>query len=98
MVKLVDEMLKNILLLQISLNLPSVVEAIDVGMKMLAVPLLGRFFAIIVSKFLQPSIDRLKFTKGQLIDFEGKKRVVITLDYIQHTFRLSVEKHLIQKV
>ena len=67
MVKLVDEMLKNILLLQISLNLPSVVEAIDVGMKMLAVPLLGRFFAIIVSKFLPPSIDRLKFTKGQLI-------------------------------
>ena len=37
-------------------------------------------------------------TKGQLVDFEGKKRVVITLDYIQHTFKLSVEKHLIQKV
>lgn len=37
-------------------------------------------------------------TKGQLVDFEGKKRVSITLDYIQHIFRLSVEKHLIQKV
>ena len=37
-------------------------------------------------------------TRGQLIEFEGKKRVLITLDYIQHTFRLSVEKHLIQKV
>ena len=37
-------------------------------------------------------------TKGQLVDFEGKKRVLITLDYIQHTFKLSVEKHLIQKV
>ena len=37
-------------------------------------------------------------TKGQLIDFEGKKRVLITLDYIQHTFNLSVEKHLIKKV
>lgn len=37
-------------------------------------------------------------TKGQLIEFEGKKRVLITLDYIQHTFRLSVEKHLIKKI
>ena len=37
-------------------------------------------------------------TKGQLVDFEGKKRVIITLGYIQHTFRLTVEKHLIQKV
>ena len=37
-------------------------------------------------------------TKGQLIDFDGKKRVLVTLDYIQHTFRLSVEKHLIQKI
>jgi transcription antitermination factor NusG len=37
-------------------------------------------------------------TRGQLIEIEGKKRVVVTLDFIQHSFRLSVEKHLIQKV
>jgi len=37
-------------------------------------------------------------TKGRLVDFEGKKRVLVTLDYIQNTFILSVDKHLIQKV
>lgn len=44
------------------------------------------------------SAGSLAGTRGQLIDFEGKKRVLVTLDYIQHTFRLSVDRHLIQKV
>lgn len=37
-------------------------------------------------------------TKGKLVEIEGKNRVLITLEHIQHTFRLSVEKHLIRKV
>ncbi len=37
-------------------------------------------------------------TKGRLIETTGKNRVLITLEHIQHTFSLSVEKHLIQKV
>lgn len=37
-------------------------------------------------------------TKGRLVEIEGKNRVLITLEHIQHTFRLSVEKHLIRKV
>jgi transcription antitermination factor NusG len=37
-------------------------------------------------------------TRGELVEIEGKNRVLITLEHIQHTFRLSVEKHLIRKV
>ena len=40
----------------------------------------------------------LKGTKGQLVEIEGKNRVLITLEHIQHTFRISIEKQLLKKI
>lgn len=40
----------------------------------------------------------LQGTKGRLIEIEGKNRVLITLEHIQHTFRISIEKQLIKKI
>jgi len=40
----------------------------------------------------------LQGTKGQLVQIEGKNRVLITLEHIQHTFRISIEKHLLKKI
>ena len=36
--------------------------------------------------------------QGKFISIKGKNRVLITLSHIQHTFQISVEKHLLKKV
>lgn len=36
--------------------------------------------------------------KGKLVEVEGKNRVLITLDHLQHTFTLSLDKNLIKRI
>jgi transcription antitermination factor NusG len=40
----------------------------------------------------------LEGVKGKLVEIEGKNRVLITLEHIKHTFRISIEKQLIKKI
>lgn len=36
--------------------------------------------------------------RGTMIEVEGKNRVLITLEHLQHTFRLSIERKLLRKI